>query len=59
MRGHVEKLACAVAGGGDDFVVTNEGRAYRDFTALAGGFGFPQRLLHGVRRRHLVSFHSL
>jgi hypothetical protein len=49
MRGHVEELARAVAGGGDDFAVTNECSADWDLTALAGGFGFPQRILHGAR----------
>lgn len=48
MRGHVEELACAIAGGGNDFAVTNEGSTDRNLTALAGGFRFPQRMLHGA-----------
>jgi hypothetical protein len=58
MRGHIEELARPVSGGGDDFTVPHEGSPNRNFTALAGSFGFPQRMLHGALR-HLVSHGSL
>lgn len=48
MRGHVEEVARAVSGGGDDFAVTNESSTDRNLAALAGGFRFPQRMLHGA-----------
>ena len=64
MGGDIAVGAGAVAGGGQDFAVSDNHRADRHFAALAGGLCFGQRRVHetgGAKgfNVHLASVHAL